>query len=65
MSDAQDRDSRLPNDPVAFAVVPEMASPGNVSDDQTSAFVCSAARFNSCGTLPLSMMTSEFVPMAF
>ena len=28
---------------------------------RTSASVCSAARFNSSGTLPLSMMTSAFV----
>jgi hypothetical protein len=33
-SDAQDRDVRLPNDPIAFAVVPQMAAGGNVSDDQ-------------------------------
>src|ERR1039457_5377593 len=33
-ADAQDRDLRFPNDPIAFAVVPQMASPRAVSDDQ-------------------------------
>jgi hypothetical protein len=28
------QDTRFPNDPVAFAVVPQMASPRAVSDDQ-------------------------------
>ncbi len=33
-SKAQDRDVRLPNDPISLAVVSQMASPGNASDDQ-------------------------------
>jgi hypothetical protein len=33
-SDAQGRDVRLPDDPIAIAVVPQMATPRNVSDDQ-------------------------------
>ena len=61
-SDAQDRDVRFPNDPIAFAVVPQMAPPRAVSDHQDVSLVCSAARFNSSGTLPLSMMTSAFGP---
>ena len=33
-SDAQHRDLRRPNDPVAVAVVSQMAAPRNVSDNQ-------------------------------
>ena len=34
LSEAQHRNVRRPNDPISFAVVPQMASPRNVSDDQ-------------------------------
>jgi len=54
------RDSRMI--PYPFPFSPKWPREGLCPITKTSAFVLYAARFNSSGTLPLSMMTSAFVP---
>ena len=50
LSYAQDGDLRRPNDSVAFAVVAQMAAPGNMSDDQDvspRSFRCPVQQFRN------------------
>lgn len=42
---------RLQNDPIASAVIAQMASPGNASDDRDAGLRSLPAPFNSCGGL--------------
>ena len=68
LSYAQDGDLRRPNDSVAFAVVAQMAAPGNMSDDQDvspRSFRCPVQQFRNISAVDDDLSLRAHVLLEF